>query len=291
MWLRVPLTIGYLRTQGFIMDFPVQQVTIPGVALTLIPFETGNDVLEALNAGRIDVGETGEPQPIFAESGGLPVKVIAASAPARLTSLLVASNSAIGSLKDLDGKRIAFVRGTNTHWLVLRALQTAGLTQADIRPVLLTGNDALPALLSGQVDVIGLTAPTTQIALQQGARVLTSGEGLTHSSLYYLAEEKTIETKRPALDAFVRALSAHMAWIRGHTASRVAYLSPKLGIPPEILVQMSAILPDRLEPIGNGQIAAYDQQLADAFAAQKLIPKPIDAASELDGGFDKDIQP
>ncbi|MEP9375924.1 ABC transporter substrate-binding protein [Aquabacter sp. CN5-332] len=282
------LKVGYLRTQGFIMDFPVEPVNIPGVKLELYPFETGNDVLEAVNAGRVDVGETGEPQPIFSQNAGRLVKIIAASAPARLTSLLVKEDSPIRTVADLKGRKISFVKGTNTHWLTLKALSKAGLTQADIQPVLLSSSEALPGLLSGQVDAIGLTAPTTQIALSRGARLLLDSEGLVNSSLYYLATPETIRTKEAALAGFVAALSKHMAWIPGHTQERVAYLAPKLGIPPNLLTEMAKILPSKLVPVGDSSLASYQQQLANAFADQGLV-KPLDVREEFDGRFDKEL--
>jgi sulfonate transport system substrate-binding protein len=279
------LKLGYLRTQGFIMDFPVENVSIPGVKLEIYPFESGNDVLEALSAGRVDVGETGEVQPIFAQNAGRPMKVIAASAPARLTSLLVKADSPIRGVADLKGRKVSFTKGTNTHWLVLKALSKAGLKQADVQAVLLNSSEALPSLLSGQVDAIALTAPTTQIAVSRGARLLLDSEGLVNSSLYYLASPDTIRTKDAALAGFVAALDRHMAWIPGHTQERVAYLAPKLGVPPGLLLDMSKILPSRLTPVGNGTLAAYNQQMTDAFAEQGLV-KPLDAREQVDGRYD-----
>ncbi|MBV7482030.1 ABC transporter substrate-binding protein [Bordetella sp. BOR01] len=282
------LRVGYLRTQGYIADFPLAQVSVPGVKLELIPLETGNDVLEALNANAIDVGETGEVQPIFAQSGKRPVRVIAATAPqTAATAILVAKDSPIQSVADLKGRKVSFTQGTNTHWLLLQTLATAGLKQSDITPVLLGSADAGTALNSGKLDAAIVTAPTIQILQSKGARVLVDGKGLVNSSLYYLANTPTIAgPKRAALEGFVRALDQHLTWIQNHLDERAAYLSPKYGIPVPLVRAASGVMVDRLVPVGDGALAAYTQRIADAFAEQKLIPGRVDARQEFDGAFD-----
>jgi len=289
----ITLRVGYLRTQGYIADFPLAQVAIPGVKLELIPLETGNDVLEALNANAIDVGETGEVQPIFAQSGKRPVRVIAATAPqTAATAILVAKDSPIQKIADLKGKKVSFVQGTNTHWLLLQTLATAGLKQADITPVLLGSADAATVLKSGKLDAAIVTAPTIQIVQSKGGRVLADGKGLVNSSLYYLANTPTIAgPKRAALEGFVRALDQHLTWIQGHLDERAQYLSPKYGIPVELVRAASTVMVDHLVPVGDGQLAAYTQRIADAFAAQKLIPGHVDAREEFDGAFDAVLPP
>jgi sulfonate transport system substrate-binding protein len=283
------LRVGYLRTQGYIADFPLAQVVIPGVKLELIPLETGNDVLEALNANAIDVGETGEVQPIFAQSGKRPVRVIAATAPqTAATAILVAKDSSIQKVADLKGKKVSFTQGTNTHWLLLQTLATAGLKQSDITPVLLGSADAATALNSGKLDAAIVTAPTIQIVQSKGARVLVDGKGLVNSSLYYLANTQTIAgPKRAALEGFVAALDQHLAWIQRHLDERAAYLAPRYGIPVALVRAASNVMVDKLVPVGNGNLAAYTQRIADAFAEQKLIPGRVDAREEFDGSFDK----
>ncbi|ALM86502.1 aliphatic sulfonate ABC transporter substrate-binding protein [Bordetella sp. N] len=287
----VTLRIGYLRTQGYIADFPLANVAIPGVKLELVPLETGNDALEAVNAGAVDIGETGEVQPIFAQAGKRPIRVIAATAPQeKATALLVRKDAPIKTVADLKGKRIAFVQGTNSHWLLIQLLATAGLKQADIQPVLLGPADSITALANGKIDATITTAPTIQIIEAQGGRVLADGRGLVNSSLYYLATTRTIAgEKRAALDAFVRALNQHLAWIQQNLDQRATWLAPKYGIPRDIVRAASDVMVPTLAPVGDGKLAAYTQRIADAFADQKLIPTHLDTREEFDGSFDRNL--
>ncbi|WP_170845123.1 ABC transporter substrate-binding protein [Chitinasiproducens palmae] len=288
----VTLRVGYLRTQGYLADFPLAKVAIPGVRLELVALETGNDVLEALSAGAIDVGETGEVQPIFAQSAGQPIKVIASTAPQpTATAILVNQASPLHQVGDLRGKKISFVRGTNTHWLVIQSLGRVGLKQADIQPIFLGPADTVTALVQGQIGAATLTAPNIQIAEARGARVLVDGTGIVNSSIYYMASTNTIAgPKRNALGGFVTALDAHLPWIQSHLQERAAYLAPRYGVPPEIVLAASRVMAPRLVPVGDGKLAAYTQRIADAFAEQKLIPARIDARQEFDGSFDASLR-
>ncbi|MEK7927040.1 sulfonate ABC transporter substrate-binding protein, partial [Burkholderia contaminans] len=42
----------------------------------------------------------------------------------------------------LRGKKVAFNKGSNVHYLLVKALEHAGLTYADIQPIYLTPADA-----------------------------------------------------------------------------------------------------------------------------------------------------
>jgi sulfonate transport system substrate-binding protein len=63
-------------------------------------------------------------------------------------------------------------RGTDPHIFLIRALQKAGLTEKDIKPVLLQHPDGKTALIRGDVDAwAGLDPMMAQAELQDGARL------------------------------------------------------------------------------------------------------------------------
>jgi sulfonate transport system substrate-binding protein len=68
-------------------------------------------MLEALNVGSIDIGRTGDAPPVFAQAANTPLLYIGGSAPKnRSSGILVPANSAIQTLADLRGKKIAFTK-------------------------------------------------------------------------------------------------------------------------------------------------------------------------------------
>ena len=111
-----------------------------------------NKALEYLNGGSIDFGSTAGASSVIGRANGIPIKAIYVYSKPEWTALVTNKNSGITSIKDLVGKRVAVTRGTDPHIFLLQALDKVGLTEKDIKPVLLQHPDGYRALVSGQVD-------------------------------------------------------------------------------------------------------------------------------------------
>jgi sulfonate transport system substrate-binding protein len=109
--------------------------------------------LEALNVGSIDFAYTGETPPIFAQAAGAPLVYVAYDPVSpQAEAILVQKDSPIRTVADLKGKRVALNKGSNVHYLLVRALESAGLKYSDIQIAYLTPGDARPAFQQGKVD-------------------------------------------------------------------------------------------------------------------------------------------
>ncbi len=106
-------------------------------------FPAGPVLLEGLNVGSIDFGTVGEAPPIFAQAAGANL-VYVGNEPASPASeaIVVPKGSSLRTLADLKGKKIALNKGSNVHYLLLKALEKAGIAYADIQPVFLPPADA-----------------------------------------------------------------------------------------------------------------------------------------------------
>ena len=111
-----------------------------------------NKALEYLNGGSIDFGSTAGASSVIGRANGIPIKAIYVYSKPEWTALVTNKNSGITGIKDLVGKRVAVTRGTDPHIFLLQALDSVGLTEKDIKPVLLQHPDGYRALVSGQVD-------------------------------------------------------------------------------------------------------------------------------------------
>lgn len=111
-----------------------------------------NKALEYLNGGSIDFGSTAGASAVIGRANGIPIKAIYVYSKPEWTALVTNKNSGIAGIKDLVGKRVAVTRGTDPHIFLLQALDSVGLTEKDIKPVLLQHPDGYRALVSGQVD-------------------------------------------------------------------------------------------------------------------------------------------
>jgi len=131
-----------------------------------------NKALEFLNAGSIDFGSTAGAAALVAKINGNPIKSIYVYSRPEWTALVTRKDTTINKITDLKGKRVAVTRGTDPHIFLVRALQSVGLTERDITPVLLQHPDGKTALIRGDVDAwAGLDPMMAQAEIEDGARL------------------------------------------------------------------------------------------------------------------------
>lgn len=159
-----------------------------GVTVRWVEFSFGPPLLEALNLGAIDFGQTGDTPPIFAQAAGANL-VYAAAQPngGSGSAILLPKGSSVATLADLKGKRVAFAKGSSAHNFTVAALEKAGLSYRDITPVLLAPADgaaALPAARStpGRCGIPTSPSPRKGRAHASSSRPRTSRRPTTSSS-------------------------------------------------------------------------------------------------------------
>src|SRR3984893_17631427 len=90
-------------------------------------FPAAAPILEALNAGALDVGYTGDLAFLTVYAAGAPIKAIGGTrADARTQAILVRQDSPIKTAADLKGKRLAGTRGGWGQFLIDATLEKAG---------------------------------------------------------------------------------------------------------------------------------------------------------------------
>lgn len=161
-----------------------------GIQVKWHEFAAGPQLLEALNARAIDFGHAADAPTVFAQVAGIDLVYLAAEHPyPKGIALLVPADSPIRSVRELKGQKIAIGRGWNVQYLLVRALEQAGLRYEDIQPVYATNAaDARAAFESGQVQAIGLWDPyLAGQQLSSKVRVLRDGSGLSSNRTFYVA--------------------------------------------------------------------------------------------------------
>ncbi|QLF94684.1 ABC transporter substrate-binding protein [Pseudomonas sp. ABC1] len=242
---------------------------------------------EALNAGAVDVGALGDAPYVFALGAGAPLKVIAIThADGRFsTSILVPKDSPLHSVADLKGKRIVTNRGSIGHYLVIRALQDAGLKTADVTFVNLLPTDARSALESGNADAWSTWDPYTTIAItQNGARILRKGDDLLSNHLYLAATSQAIADKRVQLDDFVQRLDRAWQWVNQHPEAYARAQAKVTGLPLE--VHLTSASNTDFRPVAiTAQVIDGLQKTADIYLAEGVLTRPVDVSQGFDASF------
>ena len=253
-----------------------------GYAVTWTEFPAGPQLLEAMNAGAIDFGLTGEAPPIFAQAAGGDIVYVANEPPApKGEAILVPKGSAIATVADLKGKSVALNKGSNVHYMLLKVLEAAGLSYADIHPVFLAPADARAAFERGSVDAWAIWDPYFAAAqAATGARTLATGEGLVPNTQFYLATRRFAAEEPKAIDALVSALDAVDRRIGQNPGAVTEAVAASVRLPP-------AVVATALGRQGYGvtritaKVLAEQQTVADAFLALHLIPKPLTVATAV----------
>jgi sulfonate transport system substrate-binding protein len=241
-------------------------------------FKHGPGLLEAINAKEVDIGYVGETPPVFAQAGDVPFVYVATDPPApRAEAIVVLQNSPLKKVEDLKGRKVALNRGSNVHYLLLKALERAKLTLKDVEVVYLAPGDARPAFETGKVDAWAIWDPFLAAAEQAGARALTDGQGLVDNHLFYVVRrefaEKSPELVREVLDEY-RALSD---WESKNPEQAAKILAQSSGISYEALLVAEKRHAYGILPV-TAEVLTKQQAIADAFRKLDLIPKDIRTA-------------
>ncbi len=247
-----------------------------GVQVKWVEFPAGPQLLEGLNVGSVVLGEAGEAPPIFAQAANPNLIYVANQPPApSAEALIVQKDSPIQSVQDLKGKRIALNKGSNVHYLLLKLLEENNLTLNDIQPVYLPPSDARAAFEKGAVDAWVIWDPFLAAAEHQiHARVIANGEHLVSNHQFYLSDRQFAESHPQVLNTVVATLNQTTDWVKAHPDDAAKLLEKPTALEFDILKTSISRMGFGVQPISE-KVAKEQQYVADAFFAQKLIPKQL----------------
>lgn len=195
-----------------------------GVAVRWVQSAGSNKALEFLNAGSIDFGSTAGSAALVAKINGNPIKSIYVYSRPEWTALVTGAKSEIAKVADLKGKRVAVTRGTDPHIFLVRALAEAGLTEKDVKLVLLQHADGRLALERGDVDAwAGLDPLMAAAEIESGARLFH--RKAADNTWGVLNVREAFATEQPAL---VRKVVAAYEEARAYALANPAELTKTL---------------------------------------------------------------
>jgi sulfonate transport system substrate-binding protein len=273
--------IGYQKSGAFLLvknEGSLEKSLEPfGYRVEWKEFPSGPPLLEALNAGSLDVGHSGDAPLIFAQAAGIAFEYIGATSPAPESAGIVVPNaSTIQAVSGLRGKRVAFAKGSSSHFLLARALAEAGLGFNDIKPVYLQPSEARAAIQSGSVDAWAIWDPYYAAAEVDGeVRVLRNGKGLSAHREFYFARKDFLAAHPEIVAPLLAALRATGERALKDPAATAKFLASKLGVGEAVMLK-SELRKARYgaEPMSPESIAEQ-QQVADTFFQLGLVPKAI----------------
>jgi sulfonate transport system substrate-binding protein len=245
-------------------------------------FPAAAPILEALNAGALDVGYTGD----LAYAAGAPIKAIGGTrSDARTQAILVRKDSPIKNAADLKGKRLAGTRGGWGQFLIDATLEKAGYKTDDATFAPLGPVDAKIALVAGSIDGWAVWEPYGSYAtLKDNARIVADGEGLSPTITFIVASDQAIASKRAAVQDLVQRLNKARLWSLDHLGEYAKSTAELTKLPEDVL--LSAYTAQKTSPIViDAGIVKEVQAASDRATRYGILGKPLDVSKAVDRGF------
>lgn len=278
------VNIGYQKANIFALlkyrgtldsDFKKQ-----GIAVKWVEFTAGPQMLEGLNVGSIDLAATGDAPPVIAQAAKADLVYLAHSpADPKTEAIVVPANSSIKTVADLKGKRVALNKGSDVNYLLVAALEKAGLSYKDITPVYLAPSDARAAFQRGAIDAWAIWDPfLAEVETNANAREVTNAVDLVPHYTFFLASRKFAETYPQTALKLIDELKSTSDWANAHPAETAAIQSKSTGLDQKIWAKALARMPfgaERMTP----EVFKQQQVIADKFKRDGLLPVSVDVST------------
>ncbi len=247
-----------------------------GVKVTWTEFNSGPVQLEALNVGSIDFGDVGEAPPIFAQAAGAPLVYAGATVPRpALEAVIVPKDSSIRSVADLKGKRVAYNKGSNVQYFLVKLLEKNGLKYGDVQSIFLAPADARAAFERGAIDAWIIWDPFLAAAQKQlDARLLVDATGVVNNRAYYFTSRDFATRNADVLRIAIEEVNTIDTWASKNKDAAAAELSAVLGLDNSLTELYLNRARFGTAPVTR-EILAEQQAIADTFFDLKLIPTKL----------------
>jgi NitT/TauT family transport system substrate-binding protein len=259
-----------------------------GLALEILYTQGSGETQQAVFSGSVDIGvSVGVMGGLAGYAKGAPLRIIGNEITgAGDLYWYVKSDSPIKTIKDFDGKTIAFSTvGSSTHGVVTAFVEQYGLKTA--KPTQ-TGGPAptLTAVMSGQVDV-GWAAPPfglDQLDRNEIRQIATGNDTIFKGQTVRLviANLQALQTRKDAIVRYMRAYRETVDWMYSDPAALKTYAEfagiteakakrirddyfPKSVLVPDKIVGIDLIMPEAVKlkfipaPLTTEQLAELIQ--------------------------------
>lgn len=206
-----------------------------GIKIEYHPFTGGGqEAATALATGGLDVAYTASDPALRTASSGADVKLVALSSFGRNggSDIAVRKDSPITSVRDLKGKKVAFLTGTVRHSVLAKALRHEGLSLNDVQALNLNFEASGPALMRGDIDAIVESRNTFTPLLETDAiRIIHDGRSHPEwSTPSAISVNGDFLKKHPALVRRLLKVDLQTArWADAHPAETIRIIAETTG--------------------------------------------------------------
>ncbi len=194
--------------------------------------QSGGAVLTALAAKEVDISVLGSPPTAAGLSRGLAVDVIAFEGVIAMSERLIARPE-ITSMKDLEGKRVAYTPGTSAHYALNAALKSYNIDVSRVKLISLGAADMVAAWKRGDIDAGYVWSPFVyQMETDKGHVLLSTKDLQSHGYFVwnnYLVRREFAEKYPNIVVAFLKTYQECVNAYRADPAGASRIISTHLG--------------------------------------------------------------
>jgi sulfonate transport system substrate-binding protein len=281
-----PVSVA-LKAKGFLDE----EMKKDGIAVEWTKSGGSNVSIGFLNSGKIDFGSTAGAAALVAKIDGAAIKTVYVFSKPEWTALVVKPDSAIKTISDLKGKRVAAARGTDPHIFLTRALAENGVAPTDVTVVVMAHANGKAAMEAGDVDAwAGLDPLMAEAEVKgTGKLVYRNADFNTYGVLSVTAD---FATKYPT--AVKRVLAAYeqaRLWSMSHPDELLALMVEATGMPKEVVAKQLAERTDLKDPVVGAKVRSTIQAAGVTLQKVGALNEKVDVAATLDAMLDPTFLP
>jgi sulfonate transport system substrate-binding protein len=287
--LRIGVPEGLVHLEALRRQQRLERRLAPlGVGVVWRDYISASALLQALNGGEIDFCGGGGTPSVFAQAADLLFVRVARDKYTNPggEAILVANDSPIHSVAELRGCRVAVEEGSTAHYVLVRALNRAGVDPSAVEMVFLSRSEALPQFRSGAVQAWSVWVPYADSPRRKEypGRSIASLQDLfdndpsLHLPTLYYASQDFVRHYPTILKVLLEEINEAGAQVNRDHLAAVERLRDQLQVGDEWLNRLRGLSNERsLVPLDALSLSGLQQQ-ADTLRDLRLIPQRVRVA-------------
>ncbi|MCD8019670.1 MAG: ABC transporter substrate-binding protein [Clostridiales bacterium] len=259
----------------------------PEIEIQWLEFDSGPDILTAMESGSIDFATIGTPPTALGLANGYHFKIFYLhDIIGESEGLIVTEDSGIESLEDLKGKSIATLFGSTSHYSLLNALESAGIEESDLTLYDMTAQDIFAAWQRGDLDGAYIWESVKSQLINNGGTEIISSEQLAEQGSITaeagIVSNDFYEKYPEIVEKYIEILDESVQLYRDEPDESAELMAYGLNLTEEeTLVSMNEIIvkdqSEQLEYLGqDGVLAQVLKDTADFLYDQNELSEIID---------------
>lgn len=210
-----------------------------GIKVKFHELTTGPEQTNALAAGELDfLHALGGTSAIIAASNGIDLKITNVYSRSPKGFMILSKKDDITTPESLKGKKIGGPKGTILHQVLVGYLGKGNLKEDDVQFINMGLPEAFAAMESGNIDAALLAGPVALKAINNGAKVVTNGEGLTQGLVVTAVSGKFLEKNPDIVKKFVKVNEEAVKYIDKNFEDMLKIVSEDVGLTKEEVLKL-----------------------------------------------------